>query len=210
MGNMAGMSATDPGVMPEAGTQGKMYGQAVLLPNRKVLETGGGLHNRADPVYEASIYDPVANAFAPVGADPVERMYHSESFLLPDGRVASIGSNPGNGSFETRISLYTPAYLFKSGRPVINSVTNTNWAYGSTQPVKVSKTIASASLLRPAAVTHSSDPNQRLVDLPLTVTGGAVSLNVTSNPNLAPPGWYMLTVVDANGVPSAAKWIHLG
>ena len=189
MGNMAGMSATDPGVMPEAGTQGKMYGQAVLLPNRKVLETGGGLHNRADPV---------------------ERMYHSESFLLPDGRVASIGSNPGNGSFETRISLYSPAYLFKSGRPVINSVTNTNWAYGSTQPVKVSKTIASASLLRPAAVTHSSDPNQRLVDLPLTVTGGAVSLNVTSNPNLAPPGWYMLTVVDANGVPSLAKWIHVG
>lgn len=210
MGNMAGMSATDPGVMPETGTQGKMYLQAVLLPNRKVLETGGALHNRADPVYEASIYDPVANAFAPVGADPVERMYHSESFLLPDGRVASIGSNPGNGSFETRISLYSPAYLFQSDRPAITSVINTNWAYGSTQPVTISKTIVSASLLRPAAVTHSSDPNQRLVDLPLTVTGGTVSLNVTSNPNLAPPGWYMLTVADANGVPSPARWIHLG
>jgi hypothetical protein len=47
------------------------------------------------------------------------------------------------------------------------------------------------------------------VDLPLSVDGNNVDLNVTSNPNLAPPGWYMLFAVDANGVPSIAKWVHL-
>jgi hypothetical protein len=47
------------------------------------------------------------------------------------------------------------------------------------------------------------------VDLPLSVNGNTVDLNVTSNPNLAPPGWYMLFAVDANGVPSVAKWVHL-
>jgi len=48
------------------------------------------------------------------------------------------------------------------------------------------------------------------VDLPLSVDGDNVDLNVTSNPNLAPPGWYMLFAVDAGGVPSVAKWVHLG
>jgi hypothetical protein len=41
------------------------------------------------------------------------------------------------------------------------------------------------------------------------VDGNNVDLNVTSNPNMAPPGWYMLFAVDANGVPSVAKWVHL-
>jgi hypothetical protein len=70
--------------------------------------------------------------------------------------------------------------------------------------------ILKAELIRPAAVTHSSDPNQRFVDLPMTVDGNSISLNLTSNPNLAPPGWYMLFVVGTNGVPSVAKWVKVG
>lgn len=210
-GAHSGMSMTDPGVTPETGTQGKMYASAVLLPDRTVLETGGALHNRADPVYEASTYDPVANAFTPVAADPVARNYHSESFLLPDGRVASVGSNPGDGSFETRISLYSPGYLFKTGAPSVTAVASTTWAYGSVQRVTTSEPVVSAELIRPAAVTHSSDPNQRLVDVPLTANAdGSYSLNLTSNPNLAPPGWYMLFVRDDQGIPSTARWVHVG
>ncbi len=60
-------------------------------------------------------------------------------------------------------------------------------------------------------MTHSSDPNQRFVELPLTVkANNTIDLNVTSNPNMAPPGWYMLFVHNANGVPSVAKWVKLG
>ncbi len=81
--------------------------------------------------------------------------------------------------------------------------------YGDTQRITVDRPIVKAELIRPAAVTHSSDPNQRFVDLPLSVDGNNVDLNVTSNPNMAPPGWYMLFAVDANGVPSVAKWVHL-
>ncbi|MEU0187168.1 galactose oxidase early set domain-containing protein [Streptomyces sp. NPDC006207] len=69
--------------------------------------------------------------------------------------------------------------------------------------------IAPGQLIRPAAVTHSSEPNPRLVDLPLTVNADTIDLNVTTDPNLAPPGWYMLFTADANGVPSVAKWVHL-
>ncbi|MFE2063576.1 galactose oxidase-like domain-containing protein [Streptomyces sp. NPDC059467] len=197
------------GPVAETGSQGKMYVSAVLLPDGKVLETGGGLHNRANPVYEASIYDPDSNTFDPVAADPQARGYHSSAFLLPDGRVMATGDNPGNGTWNHNVSIYTPPYLLKGERPTITSMINTEWHYGDTQRITVDHPIVKAELIRPAAVTHSSDPNQRFVDLPLSVDGDNVDLNVTSNPDVAPPGWYMLFAVDANGVPSVAKWVHL-
>ena len=197
------------GPVAETGAQGKMYVSTVILPDGTVLETGGGLHNRANPVYEASIFDPTTTTFDPVAADPEARGYHSSSFLLPDGRVMSTGDNPGNGTWNHNVSIYTPPYLLKGTRPTITSVIDNEWEYGDTQTITVDRPIAKAELIRPAAVTHSSDPNQRFVDLPLSVNGNTVDLNVTSNPNLTPPGWYMLFAVDANGVPSVAKWVHL-
>ncbi|WP_207957473.1 galactose oxidase-like domain-containing protein [Streptomyces sp. YIM 98790] len=198
------------GPVPQTGDQGKMYVSAVLLPDSTVLETGGALHNRADPVYESSVFDPVTGTFDPVAPNPEAYGYHSSAFLLPDGRVMATGDNPGDGSWNHNVSVYTPPYLFRGDRPEITSVASTEWEYGSTQQITVDSPIVRAELIRPAAVTHSSDPNQRFVDLPLTVDGDTVGLNVTSNPNLAPPGWYMLFAVNADGVPSVAEWVHLG
>ncbi|WP_322756592.1 galactose oxidase-like domain-containing protein, partial [Frankia sp. Cas3] len=191
---------------------GKMYVSAVILPDGKVFETGGGLHNRADPVYEASMYDPVANTFTPMATDPVPRTYHSSALLLPDGHVLAIGNNPGDGSFDMRVSIYTPAYLLNGVRPTITAAA-AQWAYGSSQPVGTTSnvTIKSAQLIRPAAVTHSSDPNQRSVDLPITVNkNGQLTVSLTANPNIAPPGDYMLFVTDVNNIPSVARWVHVG
>ncbi len=202
---------TMTGGVPQTGDQGKMYVSAVLLPDGKVFETGGALHNRADPVYEASMYDPATNTFtAGMATDPVPRGYHSSAFLLPDGRVMAVGDNPGNGTFDKRVSVYSPPYLFKGARPQITGLSTPNWAYGSANTITVDGPVLKAELIRPAAVTHSSDPNQRFVDLPMTVNGNSISLNLTSNPNLAPPGWYMLFVVGTNGVPSVAKWVKVG
>lgn len=197
----------------EPAGEGKMYVSLVDLPNGKVLETGGGLIDREEPVYEASIYDPIANTFSEVADDPVPRTYHSSAFLLPDGRVMAVGNNPGDGSFDMRISVYTPSYLYDGPRPQITSIANTEWTYGSAQQITVDSAdgaVTSAELIRPAAVTHSSDPNQRYVDLPITVgSNGTLSLNVTDNDDIAPPGYYMLFVQNAAGVPSIAQWVHL-
>jgi hypothetical protein len=194
----------------ETVTEGKMYLSAVILPNGQVFETGGALVNREEPVYEASMYDPATGKFiSGMAADPVPRTYLSSAFLLPDGRVMAIGSIPGDGSFDPRISIYSPPYLFHGPRPRITSVDTTYWTYGSAQQITASQRIVSAELIRPAAVTQSSDPNQRFVKLPITVSGNHIRLTVTSNPDIAPPGWYMLFVVNANGVPSVATWVHV-
>jgi hypothetical protein len=59
--------------------------------------------------------------------------------------------------------------------------------------------------------THSFDGSQRLVDLDVTsLANGIVAATVPQNPNIAPPGWYMLFIVDNNGVPSVASWIQVG
>jgi Domain of unknown function (DUF1929) len=203
----------------EPAADGKMYVSMVLLPNGNVFETGGGLLNRAEPVYEASMIntaaleagDPASKVYTEMAVDPEPRTYHSQSFLLPDGRIISIGDNPLDGSFNMSISVYSPPYLFDGARPVIKSVASeTNWTYGHSYTVKTSTPIKSAELMKPAAVTHQSDPNQRYVALPISGSGDSVNLNLTSNDNIAPPGWYMLFVTNANNVPSVAKWVHVG
>ena len=58
--------------------------------------------------------------------------------------------------------------------------------------------------------THSFNTTQRLVDLPIVIQGGGiVQIQITGEPNLAPPGWYMLFLTDHNRVPSVARWVHL-
>lgn len=209
---------------------GKMYVSAVALPDGNVLETGGSLLPRRDNVREASVFDPQTNTFTPVAADPVGRNYHSEALLLPDGRVLTLGSNPANKetgeeSWETRISIYTPSYLQEGTRPSVSAVDGqanvlegsvmktTQWEYGTEHQLSYSSpsAIKSAVLIRPAAVTHSSDPNQREVALELTGGGsGSMNVRLPSNPNITPPGYYMLFLVDSQGVPSVAQWVHVG
>jgi hypothetical protein len=215
---------------------GKMYVSAVALPNGTVLETGGSLLPRTKDVHEASIFNPITNEFAPVASDPVGRDYHSEALLLPNGDVMALGSNPvnvglGTEGFQTAISIYEPPYMFEGERPLLESIDgqvnrlqdNVNqtaqWEYGSEHKIAYtskSAEITSAVLIRPAAVTHSSDPNQREVALPIKEAVGArgegktLEVGLTPNPNIAPPGYYMMFLVNSGGVPSEAQWVHVG
>jgi hypothetical protein len=194
---------------PDLPGTGKLYVNTVNLPDRTVLAANGGTTNRADSVLTAAIYDPVANAWAPVAADPIGRNYHSTAQVLPDGRVVVMGSNPGDNSFELRISIYEPPYLFKGTRPTVTAAPATA-GYGTTINLAVTGTVVSASLLAPMSSTHQTDTNARLVDLPITGTGAARIAQLPTNKAILPPGPYMLTVKDANGNVSVAKWVTVG
>jgi hypothetical protein len=151
----------------------------------------------------------------------VPRLYHSTALLLPDGRVVAAGGNPEGGDSvpwlppdeneEMRLEIFSPPYLFRGPQPTITAAPD---ACGYGDDITVSTPQAAGirwvSLVRNGVTTHSFDAGQRLVDLPITGrTAGTVHVRVPANPNLAPPGWYMLFVVDEDGVPSVAHWVHV-
>jgi pyruvate/2-oxoglutarate dehydrogenase complex dihydrolipoamide acyltransferase (E2) component len=68
-----------------------------------------------------------------------------------------------------------------------------------------------AVLVAPGAVTHGVDMNQRHVELSVLgrVPGKGLNVRMPASPNIAPPGWYMLFVLDSTGTPSVAHWVQL-
>jgi len=182
----------------------------VILPDRTVLAVGGGLDGLyGDPVFVPELYDPEAETWTLLPPHALGRMYHSTSVLLPDGRVLVAGQDDGLSTFTAE--LYQPAYLFRGPRPQIAGAPGLI-GYGSsfTLTSPQAAEIAAVSLVAPSSVTHSVNVGQRLVDLPFVRAGGE-RLRVTgpAGPNHAPPGYYMLFLLDGDGVPSVAAWLRL-
>ncbi len=190
---------------------------AVLLPSGKVLALGGsGVDENASTAsYNADLYDPANNTFSPAGKNAIPRLYHSTAILLPDATVWLAGSNPKRGTYEPRMEWYQPAYLFDSTgnlavRPTVASAPSfVN--YGQTFAVATpdAADIASVVLIKPGAVTHAFDMDQRLVGLSYTAGLGTLSVTAPPNSNLAPPGYYMLFLLNSSGVPSMASFIQM-
>jgi hypothetical protein len=200
-------------------SQGRIEMNATMLPNGKVLALGGSLNDEdaATASLNADLYDPATNTFTSAGANVYPRLYHSGSLLLPDGRVALLGGNPVRGSYEGHIEIYSPAYLFQAdgspaARPTISGLSTTAVDLGATFQVLTpdAGSITSAVLVRPGAPTHAFDMDQRLVRMNFTAEAGALNVVAPPSGNIAPPGFYMLFVLNNAGVPSVASFIHLG
>ncbi|MFD4394143.1 galactose oxidase-like domain-containing protein [Kitasatospora sp. NPDC058478] len=216
----AAKPAFTPG--PDLPAGGTRYLNSVILPDDTVFTTGGssGYRGRgASDLLKAQVYHPDTNSFSTAAEPAVGRNYHSEALLLPDGRVAVLGSNPlfadkaetTPGGFEQRIEIYTPPYLFHGDRPQVAAAPEaaklgTTVRIGTARP----DAVATAKLIRPSSVTHVTDVEQRSVALDISGrTADGVSLTLPANPNLLPPGWYMLFLTDAAGTPSVARWIQV-
>ncbi|MFE7954965.1 galactose oxidase-like domain-containing protein [Streptomyces sp. NPDC057413] len=201
--------------------KGTRYPQSSILPDDTVLVSGGSedYRGRGDSnILQARIYDPKANAFKRVADPLVGRNYHSGSILLPDGRVMFFGSdslygdkaNTKPGTFEQRIEIYTPPYLYRDARPDLSGGPQTIERGGSgTFTSQHASTIKKARLIRPSASTHVTDVDQRSVALDFTVSGDKVTVTVPKNRNLVQSGWYMLFVDDDQGTPSKAQWVRV-
>jgi plastocyanin len=207
------LTAATPTYTPAAPLHhARMHLNAVLLPDRTVFVSGGGGMGEANPVKEAEIYDPATDAWTEAATATVARLYHSVALLLPDGRVITAGSNPHRGDDELRLELFHPPYLFRGPRPFITDAPDAI-AYGQTIEIHTPQgaDIEWIELIRPMATTHSCDTEQRLLDLPIERRRNPCRLRATvpKNPNLAPPGWYMLFIVNRDRIPSVARWVHL-
>lgn len=190
---------------------------ATILPTGQVLVTGGtsgtGFSDEASAVHAAELWDPGTGTWTTLASNSVVRVYHSTSLLLRDGRVLHTGSGDAAGNanhFDAE--LYYPPYLFKGPRPGISTgpfTVNYGEVFfigtGTADPT----TIKRVTWIRLGSVTHAFDSNQRFNELSFVPTSGGLNVTSPSSRNLAPPGHYMLFILNGNGVPSTARIIRI-
>ena len=200
---------------------------STILPDGQVLVTGGtrgsGFVNidQGLAVKEAEIWNPATGQWTVLAANQVMRVYHSVSLLLPDGTVLhgasgdAMAIQPGGGVVpvppQRNHEIFSPPYLFKGARPSITSVAPASVGYGGTIAVTTPNAaqITGARWIRLGSVTHAFDMSQRANTLSFTRTATGVEITAPASPNLAPPGYYMLFVLNRNGVPSAGSIVRV-
>jgi hypothetical protein len=198
---------------------GRAHANTVLLPDGSMVEVGGGIgnvatapspHHAANPEQRhIELWNPQTGQWR-LGPEQAEyRAYHSTALLLPDARVLSAGDDFNGGIEDDTGELYEPPYLFRGPRPTIVSApaaVNLGADFGVTTP---DTNIKRAALVAPGAATHAVDMNQRFVPLKVSQRDGCVDLTAPPNANVAPPGYYMLFLLNDQGVPSVAKFVKV-
>jgi hypothetical protein len=202
---------------------------ATILADGQVLATGGGsgdFRGSVNPVLIAEEWNGSTGRFTPMAAMHLARLYHSSALLLPDGRLLSLGSGQPAATGQVdqyNVEIFSPTYLFNpdgtpatASRPIVTYAPSTV-GYGAKFTVWTQNVVPAKVLwIRIGATTHSFNENQRLNYLtfvanpsPAGSASTSVSVTAPANANLAPPGHYVLFVLNAGGVPSVGQIIQI-
>lgn len=199
-------SATSP--VPDA--LNRRQCNAVLLPDNTVFVAGGADAGNSPCMR----YDPVANTWAAMADLPSIRKYHSVMLLLPSGKVMIAGW--ANDASNASIDIYSPPYLFHGARPAISNAPQlVHHGHQFTIESPDAPSIAKTVLVRPMAVTHQTESNQRVLEMPYIHDHAHPTNLILTAPNgvhphaLCPQGYYMLFAISIDGVPSEGRWIYV-
>ena len=194
---------------------------STVLPNGQVLALGGtsgtGFNDESRAVLPAEVWNPATGAWTTLASIQVPRLYHSSAVLLPDARVLFAGGGRCGACtvdhFDAQI--FSPPYLFSDDatpavRPQILAAP-AQVGYGQAFTVQTSSAlgIARVTWVRLPATTHSFNQNQWFNELSFTAAAGALTVTAPATAYQAPPGHYMLFVLDAAGVPSVAQIVQI-
>ena len=209
-------TSTDPMHFP------RRHLNATILPDGQVLVTGGtsagGFNTVSGAVHAAEVWDPTTGHWTQLASNTIDRAYHSVSLLLPDGTVlhgaSGDASVPGSAELyprQTNHEIFRPPYLFKGARPTITSLAQATIGYGQKFTVTTPNAmqITEVRWIRLGSVTHAFDANQRANKLTFTKSTSSVLVTAPANGKLAPPGHYLVFVLNRNGVPSVGKVIKV-
>jgi hypothetical protein len=199
---------------------------ATILADGKVLVTGGtnaaGFNSPPSnaAVLAAESWDPNTEHWTTLARMTHYRVYHSAALLLPDARVLSVGSGAPAAAGLTddyTAEIFTPPYLFKGDgtpatRPTITAApASVTYNQAFTVQTPSPTTLRKVMWISLGSVTHSYNENQRAMRLNFTTYGSsAIRVTAPARAPLAPPGYYMLFILDGSGVPSVAKIIRIG
>ena len=200
----------------------RSFAHAVILPNGETLVVGGQEEPRVftehTPQLTPEIYSPTKDVWTKVAPNTVPRAYHSFALLLRDGTVLVGGGGltiqlPVN-HFDAQI--YIPQYLLtesgeRAKRPVIAETSQESVFPGGNFTVTTDSEVVSASLVRYGGATHSLNNDQRRIPLTLQDSGTPFNYHVSipEDGGVAIPGYYMLFVMDAQGVPSESRNVKI-
>ena len=190
---------------------------ATLLADGKVVATGGSaVWNQMTGVNTAAeIWDPATGTWTLGAAGALARLYHSTALLLPDATVLVAGGGAPGPLTNLNVEIYYPPYLFRdngtlAARPSI-SVAPELLRIG--QPFALDVTgaagISRVTLVKTGSVTHGWNMEQRFLELGFSANGGSLSVQAPARATDAPPGTYLLFVIDSEGVPSEGRIVRI-
>lgn len=195
------------------------WSNATVLADGKVLLTGGsGVPNELVSVTKyAEIWNPATGMWSKAASAAEPRLYHSSAVLLPDGTVSTGGGGAPGPITQLNGEIYYPTYLFRKNgsgefveRPRILKIPQTILGWAQTFTLTVSGQIVKATLVRHGTATHSFDNDARFFELPVSYENYRAHVTTPSNPQIAPPGYYMLFLWNQWGIPSVAATIKIG
>jgi len=190
---------------------------ATILADGKVLATGGSsVWNELTNVNNsAEIWDPNTGTWTVGASGNRARLYHSAAVLMPDASVLVAGGGAPGPQNNTNFEVYYPPYLFDStgalaARPTIESAPSVV-DIGQTFAVDFASApgISRVVMIKTAAVTHSFNMEQRFVELTFHASGSRLMVQAPTHAADAPPGFYMLFVLDNAGTPSVARIVKI-
>lgn len=192
---------------------------ATILPDGTVLATGGtsswGENDSRGRVLTSELWDPSTGEWTTLASSQVTRIYHSTALLLPDGRVMSMGggrpSDLAHGDPDhLDAEIFSPPYLFKGPRPTITAAPESiDYREAFTIQTPDAADIAQITLVRLGSTTHTVNMDQRFNRLTFERVGDHLVATAPRSATYATPGYYMLSVLNADGVPSVSKIVHL-
>ncbi len=212
------INGSSPVVTPLPQLQyGRHWGNATVMADGRVFVSGGSAVNNAATgvAYTSEIFDPATSSWSIGPTATRMRLYHSTSLLLPDATVITMGGGTPGPETNLNAEIYYPRYLFNSDgtpatRPTITAATNVaDPATTLTIDTPDAATISRVSLVKLGSVTHSTDMDQRFLDLAFTRSGTTLQATLPASANRTPPGHYMIFAFNAAGVPSEAKIVRI-
>ena len=205
-------SSTNPVIRSVSSVQyGRRFLLPVILPNGKIVIFGGSSQANEFPVYVPEMFDPQTESWSTLPSASVPRVYHSVALLLPDGSVWTGGSSLTRSTWESRTEIFKPSYFFSGNRPAINGNPSVgDYANSITIQTPDAANISICSLVKLPCATHHYDTDSRLLWLQVTNrTSNSITVSAPLNANLAPPGYYMIHVLDGSNIPSFGKIIKI-
>lgn len=191
-------------------TRARRFLLPVILPNGKIVIFGGVSQGTTSYVYQPEMFDPINETWTTLPAATIPRTYHSVALLLRNGTVWTASGQSARSTQELRTEIFRPDYYFQT-RPSISGAPTVG-AYGGsiTIPSSQAANINSVSLVRLSSSTHHYDTEQRLIWLQITNrSSNSVIVSSPLNAKLAPPGYYMIHVLNSSNVPSVARIIKI-